>query len=256
MLQQRCLQALREYLRYANAAELQAVLQGQCPAVQLQRTPLELPLPALLRRDVLAMALCRLAILQEGEVYGGFVRDMLAGTHWRDVDLCFLHRHSIVRFKQTLPQYFELLLGLPAHTVQLQLRCKCENYPVVTHKHELIWEDVTVPVDISSRMHRPGLRLPATLGCSLAWSHVGLEWRPLDCDPSSPLIAVDTAVALLKRGQDVLRRPSFDEWHRIPEEHRKAVEAYYTTKKEELEERGYTFVAQHGLSLADFTGCG
>ena len=256
LLQQQCLQALRKHLRHATAAELQAaLLRAECPGVQLQHVPPEMPLPDLLRRDVLGVTLCRLAVLQEGEVYGGFVRDMLAGMHWQDVDLCFLHRHAIQRFKQTLPLYLELLLGIPAYSFQLRLRSKNTDYPAVVHKHELIWEDVVVPVDITCRVHRMGIHPPATLGSGLMWTPAGIQWRPLDCDPATPLVAVDAAVALLKRGQDVLRRPSYDEWKRIPPEHHERIEAYYTDKKEQLEKRGYTVVAQHGLALIEFIRC-
>lgn len=257
LLQQQCLQALRQHLRHASAAELQAAfLHTECPGVQLKHVPPEMPLPELLQRDVLGMVLCRLAILQEGEVYGGFVRDMLAGMHWDDVDLCFLHRHAIQRFKQTLPLYLEMLLGIPAYSFQLQLRSKNTDYPIIVHKHELIWENVVVPVDITCRSHRMAIHPPATRGSGLNWTPDGIQWRPLHCDPSTPLVAVDATVALLKRGQDILSRPSYDEWQRIEDSKREAAEAYYTRKKEEMEKRGYTLVAQQGLTLDDFLQAG
>lgn len=244
------MQALRAYWQQAGAAELTAALQsGRCAAVQLQGYPPDLDLPALLRRDVLAMAVCRLAILQEGEVYGGFVRDMLSGLHWQDVDLCFLHRHSITRFKQTLSLFLELLLGIPAYSAQLLLCSVSGSHG--SHRYELRWRDVVVPVDITCRSTRPGT-LPATLGSSLVWTHAGLEWRPLDCDPSTTLMSVPAMVALLQQGQDIVRCPTHGEWARMPVIDHPAAEAYRTAKTKELEKRGYTFVASHGLALASY----
>lgn len=253
MLHLKCLQQLRRQLREGSAAELHAVLHGQpCKAIQLRNFPAELTLPDMLQRDVLAMALCRLAVLQEGEVYGGFVRDMLAGTHWHDVDLCFLHPRSITKFKQTLPAYLELLLGLPLHTVKLTLLNKHDHYPLKVHHHELRWQTVVIPVDISYRSHAAGLRLPATLGSGLVWTHKGFGWRSLECDPDTPLMSVEAMRDLLHHTHDVLRRPSFGEWELMAEHQREEAEAYYTAKKEQLEQRGFTFVAESGISLAEF----
>lgn len=254
MLHLKCMQQLRRQLRDASAAELHALLHTKrCDSIHLRHFPVGLPLPVVLQRDVLAMALCRLVVLQDGEVFGGFVRDMLAGTHWNDVDLFFLHRPYITKFKQTLPAYLELLLGIPAHAISLVLLSTSdEQYPLTVHRHELRWGTLTIPVDISYRNYPADLRLPATLGSGLVWTHAGIAWRTLECDPATPLMSIETMTALLANMRDVLRRPTFGEWERISETRREKVDAYYSTKKQQLEERGITFVAESGISLAEF----
>ena len=248
-----CLRKLRQHLRTAHAAELQQLLHGTAPpALQLRGFPTDVDLPQLLQRDVLAMVLCRLAVLQDGEVYGGFVRDMLAGLHWSDVDLSFASEFAITKFKQTLPLYLEMLLGLHSHTVQLVLLHKSTSYPTKVYRHELRWQALVIPVDISFHGRMPRRPLPATLASGLSWTHAGVLWRPLDCDPSMPLVSVDEIAALLRDQRDVLRRPTLDEWERMSAGERRAAESYVHNKKAVLSQRGLIFVAETGMSLGEF----
>jgi len=248
-----CLRTLRQHLRTAHAAELQQVLHGTAPPeLQLRGFPTDVDLPQLLQRDVLAMVLCRLAVLQDGEVYGGFVRDMLAGLHWADVDLSFASEYAITKFKQTLPLYFEMLLGLRSHAVQLVLLHKGFPYPTKVYRHELRCQTHVIPVDISFHGRVRCRPLPATLASGLRWTHAGVQWRPLDCDPSTPLTSVDEIAALLRDQCDVLRRPTLEEWERMSADERRAADSYVRSKKAALSQRGLTFVAETGLSLGEF----
>ena len=255
MLQSQCMRKLREELRYADASRLAEVLHSPCIPAQLKYFPPEFDAASIVRRDALAFALCRYAILQDGEVYGGFVREMLSGLHWKDVDLCFLHRKAIVRFKQTLGSFLELVFRIPAATIRRVLLdiVRCPEYGHTVHRHQLRWENMAVQVDITHIAARSlASHLPGTLGSSLTWDHSGLRWRSLDCDPSSRLMEVNEIVRLLRDGHDVQRFPTLGEWLRMDSsDARTMVMLYCTSKKEELEGRGYTMKYAHGVPLQD-----
>ena len=208
-------------------------------------------------RDVLAIAAVDLACrCHGGHAFGGWVRAMVSGEAWDDVDLFFDKKMSIAEFKHRLPEHLRLVFALACPHIELRTTYTQSRagYSFEFHRHQLIFTEGgkkhIVQLDITTRKSiAETLMRPCSVGSSLVMTRDGVRWCSVMIENMYGRLEIADAKDLLRSGRDIQLWPDLPLWDRIIKSNRDCpvkVRRYHERAVGKLRRRGFNIVAAWG----------
>jgi hypothetical protein len=201
-------------------------------------------------RWALAIAFIHVVLAFEGVVYGGFIRDMLSGIMFNDIDININGGRSRMKdFESVVRWMVSSALGLPHRSVQFEvfdISSMRVGYlqSVTTYIISVEFPDAGViefNVDVSPMRPTSGNsknKPAATRGSSLCYDVAGWGFHnPAD----STKMLLSDITAMLKAGHDAMTTLTFSQRDMLVDNGAIA-DAYFVKKCAELAERGHQFL--------------
>jgi len=222
-------------------------------------------------RDILAFAVFHVAVLYDGTVYGGFVREMLSGKHWDDIDIKFASKCAIANFKSRLAPVLRSIFGWSAENLDFcttDTQSPRRRYNFEFHRHQLRFHEpeteqahlLQVDITTNAAIGRSYMT-PCTLGSALLLhdtDSITYNRHPVCAQPGGDqnYVSIAEVRELLARGRDIELWPSLEVWQRA---NRRAaqqgqapmadqMESYHDRAMKKIRNKGYRVNRSWGVT--------